>query len=125
MIKEKLEFFDTVFNTALSEISDEIRTSISNDRLEEQGYTKQQAINIKNNMDGKKIGEIFSANNTLYCKTPYQTVVSAQIYMYTIQQSLITCGTHINTLEQELANYKKYTFYSLIKLIFKKLINKG
>lgn len=101
------------------------------------GYLPSHASNLLHEAKNKKIGEVFkffgkehlvkvgeystivyTAFDTYFVKTPFNTVVAADIYIKTVQDQLLQVADYNNKLTSG-------SFFDLIKLAFKRLFTKG
>lgn len=75
---------------------------------------------------GVSVGSLFYYKDVLLVKTPFNTIVSAQTYVDTLQNRVLELTTvptevEIYNLKRELLTVTSGTFFDLIKLAFKRL----
>lgn len=95
---------------AFNEINHLVSNFSSENRLRAAGYLPSEAEDLAYLMKDKniQIGEIFTFKGKSKVLTPFNTVVDAQVYITTLQSSLITFTT--------------MSFFGLIKYAFKQLV---
>ena len=96
-------------DAAFAEINDLVSDFSSENRVRAAGYLPSEAEELSTLMRDRKIqiGQLFEFKGKTKVKTPFNTVVDAQVYVTHLQQSLIT--------------FTSMSFLDLIKYAFKQL----
>lgn len=92
------------FGTIAAREASEIINTFDDVSFNEQKSMASKSVNVK-------IGQIFEHDSKLYIKTPYNTIVDAQLYINVLQEQLIKIGN--------------LTFFELFKLAIKRLFKRG
>lgn len=107
-----------------SDILKDVMNFDSEKRVRKAGFTPQEAEDVAYIIKKKQIGEIFEYKNKQLVLTPFKTVVSAQIYLTTIQDRFleltsVTTELEIAELKKTIQEFTSLSFFGLIKLAFK------
>lgn len=103
---------------AFDEMNKDIFDFDSEARIRNSGFKQSEAEELAKIVKTKQVGQVFQYGSKFMVLTPFKTVVPAQLYVNTIQESLLVTTDALQT-------FTSASFFGLIRLAFKRLITKG
>lgn len=114
-------------DATFDEITKDVFDFESENRVRRAGFNPQQAEDIAFIIKNKQVGEIFSYQGNQLVLTPFKTVVTAQVYLTTIQDRVLELTTvpteiEIANLKKTIQEFTSLSFFGLIKLAITNLL---
>lgn len=117
-------------NDAINEMVDDIFDFDSENRVRKAGYLPSEVEELARYMKSNNIqvGQVFQFGSKSKVLTPFKTVVDVQNYVTALQDRLFEITTvdqelMVSQLKTQVKEFTSLSFFGLIRLAFKKLIN--